>query len=102
MGHDDIDLEIDQFGKQRRQPVIVAICPAVFDDQIKSLVIAEIAQAGAERLGPLGQTVGGWQSQKSNTRDFRRRRLRSAGARPAADYNRATEKPGNKFPPSHV
>jgi hypothetical protein len=59
MGNDQVDVEVDQLRKQRRQPVILAISPAVFDDNIPSLLIAEIAQARAKRLGAFGQTVGG-------------------------------------------
>ena len=43
--------------KQRRQPGIVAVRPAIFDDQVAALAIAEIAQTVAERLRPLGQAA---------------------------------------------
>jgi hypothetical protein len=72
MGDDHIDVEIDQLRKQRRQPVIMAVSPAVFDPNIPSLLITEIAQARAKRLGAFGQTVGGGQTQKSDAKDLGR------------------------------
>jgi hypothetical protein len=72
MGDDDIDLEIDQFRKQGRQPAIIAVGPAVLDDYIPPLLIAEIAQPHAKRLGAFGQAVGRGQAQKSDAKDFAR------------------------------
>jgi hypothetical protein len=79
---DHIDLETNQVRKQRRKPIIVAIRPAVLDDKIPSLLIAEIAQARAKSLGAFGQTVSSGQTQKPDAKDLRRRLLRPRRDRP--------------------
>jgi hypothetical protein len=58
MGDDDIDLETDQFRQQRRKPVITAVRPAVFDDEVLPFMLAELTQASSKRVGALGQAVG--------------------------------------------
>ena len=53
MGDNHINVEIDQFRQQRRKSFIVAISPAVLNDKISSLLIAQVAQAVAESFGAL-------------------------------------------------
>jgi hypothetical protein len=56
VGDDHIDLETSQIRNERRKPIIVAIRPAVLDDKIPSVLIAEIAQARAKGFWAFGQT----------------------------------------------
>ena len=84
MGDDHIDVETNQVRKERRKPIIVAIRPAVLDDKIPSLLIAEITQAGAKDLGTFGQTVSSGRSQEPDPKDLRRWLLRARGQRPCA------------------
>ena len=70
MREDDVDLELHQLGEQGREPVVFAVGPAVFDDEVASLLIAEITHAAAERRGALGQTVGHGQTEKADAGDL--------------------------------
>ena len=80
MGDDHIDLETNQVRKERRKLIIVAIRPAVLDDKIPSLLIAEITKAGAKGLRTFGQTVSSGRSQEPDPKDLRRWLLRARGA----------------------
>jgi hypothetical protein len=68
MGDDHIDVEMDQLRQQCRQPLVVAVGPAVLDDEVPPLAITDIPQAVAKRLGAFGQAVGGGQSQESDAK----------------------------------
>ena len=48
-GHDHVDLAADEVGGQCRQPIIVALRPAVFDRQVLSLDVAALTQSLVER-----------------------------------------------------
>jgi hypothetical protein len=48
LGDDQIDLAGNQVGAQRRQPVIVALHPAIFDRRVVPLDIAGVAEALSE------------------------------------------------------
>ena len=72
VGDNHIDVETNQVCKERRKPIIVAIRPAVLNDKIPSLLIAEIAQARAKGLRALGQTVSSGQAQEPDPKDLRR------------------------------
>src|SRR5438067_10179452 len=47
--YDYIDLATDEIGGQCRQPIVVALCPAVFDRHILPLDIAGFAQSLPKR-----------------------------------------------------
>jgi hypothetical protein len=46
---DHRDLPAHQIGRQRRQPIIVTLCPAIFDRHVAAFDEARFAQALAER-----------------------------------------------------
>ena len=50
---DDYDLSANQFGRQRRQPIVLTLRPAVFDRNVLALDIAGLLQA----LSKSAQTV---------------------------------------------
>ena len=48
--HENVDIESDQFGGERRQPGVVAIRVAIFYMDVLALDPAEFAKPGKERL----------------------------------------------------
>ena len=46
---DHVDLAADEIGGQRRQPIVVVLCPAVFDRDVLALDVAGVAQSLAKR-----------------------------------------------------
>ena len=76
---DHRDLSADQVGRQRRQPVVLLLRPAIFDRDVAALDIAGFAQALAERVQPARVAAGGGAAQEA---DHRQRRLRARGQRP--------------------
>ena len=47
-GKDHIDRKIDEFGRERRQSIVLTLCPAVFDRTFWPLDIAGLVQAPAK------------------------------------------------------
>ena len=58
MRDDDIDLALDQIGRQLRIQIVFAFRPALLDHQVLALDITQIAHAGAERLETRGEARG--------------------------------------------
>ena len=52
VGHDDVDLEPHQLGRELGKPVVLALRPAELDDEVLALDVAELAQARPECLQP--------------------------------------------------
>ena len=88
MGDDHIDLETNEVRKERRKLIILAIRPAVLDDKIPSLLIAEITKARAKGLGAFRQTICSGQTQEPEPKDLRRWLLPARGERPAQPLRR--------------
>jgi hypothetical protein len=84
VGDDHIDVEIDEFRQQRWKSFIVAISPAILNDEVFALLIAQIAQAAAKCLGALWQAIGRRQTQKSNPEDLSLCQLRARRQRPTS------------------
>jgi hypothetical protein len=45
VGHDDIDLESNQLGRQSQESVLMSICKAKFDVEVPALDVAEVTKA---------------------------------------------------------
>ena len=69
---DHISRQADQLGRQRRQPVVIALCPAVLDRDIASWREAVFAQA-TEELGVMRKS--GLLGDAAEPADHRHRRL---------------------------
>jgi len=56
-GHDDIDVESNQLGRQSGEPVLMSICKAIFDVEVPAFDVAEVTKAirkcvdGSDKLG---------------------------------------------------
>ena len=76
---DHADSSAHQFGRQRRQPIVLILGPAVFDGDVLALDIAGVL----EGLAKCAQTVGLATGSKAEKPDNRHRRLlRARRARP--------------------
>jgi hypothetical protein len=57
VGHDDIDVESNQLGRQSGEPVLMSICKAKFDVEVPAFDVAEVTKAirkcvdGSDKLG---------------------------------------------------
>ena len=71
LGHDNVRLEPDQLGRERREPLVPPLSLAALDDEVLALQVAELLQPLPE--GHEGQDVGVDGSQKPDRGDFRRR-----------------------------
>ena len=58
VGHDDVDLETNQLSRQLGEPVILALRPAEFDDDVLAFDVAEVAQTGSQCFQPACETCG--------------------------------------------
>ncbi|HEY3244506.1 MAG TPA: hypothetical protein VGM03_14265 [Phycisphaerae bacterium] len=57
-GHDDINLERNQFGRESGEPLGLPLCIPVFDHDIAALDVTEVTQSlteGLEQVGVRGQ-----------------------------------------------
>src|SRR6202158_1707187 len=45
MGHEDVDLEPNQFGCQVREPIVLALGPAVVNDNVFAFEVTQVTQA---------------------------------------------------------
>src|SRR5262245_43315222 len=52
VSQNDIYVEVDQFGCECRQSIVILFGPAGLDDDVLTFDIAELAQPGAQRLEP--------------------------------------------------
>jgi hypothetical protein len=57
-GRDHGDLTADQISRQRRQPVIVTLGPAILDRHVLPLDVAGFLEAEANRLGEVRESGG--------------------------------------------
>ena len=80
------DLPADQIGRQRRQPIVLLLRPAIFDRDIAALDKAGVTQALAEPGQPAGVAVGGRAAEVADHRH--RRLLRACRERPRAPRRR--------------
>ena len=44
MSNEDIDLQLNQFIGQTTQPLVIALRPAIFDEEVRAFEPTEIAQ----------------------------------------------------------
>lgn len=95
--NDHRDLTVNQFGDQRRQPIVLALCPPVFDRYVLVLDVTGVSEASVESGETLPRRLGRRDMNKPNYRQ--RRLLRACCERPRE--RRATER-GNELPPSDV
>src|ERR1700745_4299120 len=57
VGHDDINVESNQLGRQSGEPVLMSICKAKFDVEVPAFDVAEVTKAirkcvdGSDKLG---------------------------------------------------
>src|SRR6516162_9829758 len=57
VGHDDMDVESNQLGRQSGEPVLMSICKAKFDVEVPAFDVAEVTKAirkcvdGSDKLG---------------------------------------------------
>jgi len=65
---DDRDRPADQFGRQRRQAIVLLLRPTIFDRDIASLDVAGFAQAMEERAQPAGVPLRGRAAEKPDHR----------------------------------
>ena len=76
MGHDDIDLERNQFGRERGKPLGLPLRPAIFDRDVPTLDVAGFVQPlmepGYGGVAPVGQAA-------ADEPDHRHRLLLRAG-----------------------
>src|SRR5262245_66618705 len=59
-GHDDIDLERDQFGRESREPLDLPL-GSIFNDDVAALDVTEVTQPLMEDLGRMAVTGHGRQ-----------------------------------------
>ena len=52
LGHDDINLETNQLGRQFGESLVLSLSPTEFDGEVLAFDIAQIAQARPQRLYP--------------------------------------------------
>ena len=71
MGHDNVNFETDELGRQSGQAVILFLRPAVFDDEVPALDVAELAQTGPQCLQPAGHTCGRRRTEESDPGNLR-------------------------------
>src|SRR5262245_38715649 len=64
---DDIDIYADQLGRQLRQ-LVDRFRPAKFNDEVLAFDIAELAQAGPQRLDPVSPSSGWTNLQEPDNR----------------------------------
>jgi hypothetical protein len=57
-GHDDINLERNQFGRQSGEPLGLPIGKSVFDHEIATLDVTELTQSLEEGLAQVGAAGG--------------------------------------------
>jgi hypothetical protein len=72
MGHDGVNPETNQFGRQLGQPVILFFCPTVFDDEVLALDVAQLAQAGPQRFQPACDACDRRRTEEPDPGDLRR------------------------------
>jgi hypothetical protein len=80
-GCDHVHPTANQIGRQRRQPVVLTIGPAVFDRYSPILDVARLIQAKAERAGDMCKVVRRRRIKKTNY--WQCRLLRACGERPS-------------------
>ena len=88
-------LSPDHIGSERRQAIVMALCPAIIDPQILSLCIAHFFQTTAEARNEMRQRHGGGDVQKPDHR--RRGLLRARRERPRSGAAECRD----KVSPSH-
>ena len=72
MGHEDGDPEPNQFACQVREPIVLALGPAVVNDNILAFQVTQVTQARSKRFYLLRKTRRRRQTKESNPRDLRR------------------------------
>jgi hypothetical protein len=55
-GHDDINLERNQFGRKSGEPLGLPLGISVFNDDVATLDVAEVTQSLEEGLGQVGSS----------------------------------------------
>src|SRR5262249_59053934 len=75
------NLPPNQLGRQHRQPIVLAFCPAVLDRHVLTLDISGLFQSSAEIAQTLRDNVGRSGVEKSD--DRHRRLLRARRERPS-------------------
>src|SRR6516164_3192514 len=86
-GHDDSQLTANQIGRQSRQPVVLALCPTVFDGDILALDMAGFVEAPSEWRQ--ADSAVGFRGSDAEPADHRHRLLRTRRKRPC--YYRAAD-----------
>ena len=87
-GHDDINLERHQFGRQSGEAVVLPLGISIFDYEVATLDVTEVAQPLAEGLLEVRGTIG---RQVAYSRDLGRL-LRLGGERRGQEHRtRASE-----------
>ena len=72
MGHDDVNLEANQLGRQIGEPIALPLRPSVLNDNVLALHVAEVTQARPQCIYPARETGSGLGTQEPNPRDLRR------------------------------
>jgi hypothetical protein len=89
---------VGQFGRERRQPIEVAICPAEFDVEVLAFDITGFLQPLAQGRDQVRERRWRGDAKKTDQR-WRLPLLRARGKRPR---NRRPEHPPNQFAPPHA
>src|SRR5262249_12552169 len=71
MGDEDIDLELNQFFGQTTQPLVIALRPAIFDEEVRAFEPTAIAQPCAQCCQPGRVTRRGDKTQKADACNLR-------------------------------
>ena len=88
-GHDQVDLETNQFGREVREPLGATIRRPIFDDQVSPFDVAEIAQPFAQGIEIGGVLCGGYRFENTDAIDLPRL-LRARTERPRQRPPRST------------
>src|SRR6516164_4483160 len=90
MGHNDIDIETNQFDCEFSQALVIPLSPAKVDEQVLSLYVAEVTQAGSKSVKSALNTRGCSCAEKTNASNFGRL-LRARCERPCCRTDKRDE-----------
>ncbi len=103
---DEIELQVDQLGRELRQPIVDGIREAVFNADVPSILVAVLAQPPEEVLDQVRPTFAGADEQEADARHPRRpltwrRQGRAAGEQAEAGEAKASAQEVSTTPRVH-